>query len=342
MSLRAEKPSDEICGGGRSNLMRASALTTLMTFLLVSLHAAGQNRPTSPEVTFTSRIDLVNVNATVLDNQGQFVQGLHADDFVLYEDNQPQTIVQFGAGRVPVSLGIVLDTSASMVGQKMELAERALYSLVSDLFSREDEFFLYGFNDHPHLLQDWTGDRAALTNALARVIVGGNTALFDVVAEAVGRMDHGRNAKKALMLISDGGDNRSQTSLRALANRIWQSQSIVFAVGIDCKGPTKTPMPPRRHQANPTPLPIPFPTCPNPVVAGDLHDITDPTGGRTVIVSDVNALDGVIQSISDELSSQYLLGYASPAPKDGRWHAIRVEARNRAYRVRARPGYVAN
>jgi Ca-activated chloride channel family protein len=169
------------------------------------LHAQAPAR--KPDVTsFHSQVELVNVNATVLDSQGHFVSGLGAEDFVVYEDGEPQTVTQFTSGRIPLSLGIALDSSSSMSGEKSQLAQHALSSLLDHLPNPEDEFLLYAFSDRPVLLQGWTGTRGAILQSLQRMILGGDTAFYDAVAEVLPHMQEGRNAKKALLLVSDGDE----------------------------------------------------------------------------------------------------------------------------------------
>ena len=197
--------------------------------------------------------------------------------------------------------------------------------------------------------------------------------MYDAVAEAIPMTVQGQNRKKALLVISDGNDTASATSVRELKAQIRETETLVYAIGIDGTGePTyRQPPPPRTPMPQP-PRPSPFPRAPIPgggtppiapwqpppgggaggfrrgSVSDDrvnivaLRDITDDSGGRTEIVRDARDLNPATGSIADELSKQYYLGYPSSGKKDGRWHTIRVELRNRAYRVRARKGYVAS
>ena len=139
---------------------------------------------------FRSGVELINVTATVMDRTGRFLAGLAKEDFAIYEDNQPVEITHFSAERTPVSLGIVLDTSGSMQGQKWHAARDAIDRFLEQLSDPEDEFFLYRFSAGPDLVQDWTTDRRALSWSLGRVNPNGGTAMYDAVAEAV-PMAHG-------------------------------------------------------------------------------------------------------------------------------------------------------
>ena len=161
---------------------------------------------------FRTGIELVNVAATVTDARGRFVDGLTKDDFRVYEDGKPVEITQFDNERVPVSLGIALDTSGSMDYRKMEAARNALDRFLYDLLGPDDEIFLYRFDDRPVLLQDWTTSRDRLSRAVRDVRGLGGTALYDAVAESVQRIAEGLHRKKALLIISDGNDTSSRTN----------------------------------------------------------------------------------------------------------------------------------
>jgi VWFA-related protein len=358
---------------GRFSTPIASGLSVLALAAVVvsSLHGQ-QPQPQKPDPAFRfkSGVELINVTATVVDENGRFVPGLRQDDFVVYEDDQPQTVTHFSADRVPVSLGIALDTSQSMSGEKIEAAKSALDRFLSDLFGPQDEFFLYRFSSQPVLLQTWTNDRAALSRVLNRLVPNGQTAMFDTIADALPLAQQGKNAKKALVVISDGNDTSSTTTLREVKQLIHQNEALVYAVGIDCGGDglRRTPsrdLPPLAQR--PIPFPFPFPPrgrrggfpprppqpnnpvwqqqqrgCVDPVDVAALRDMTDDSGGRTEIIREPKDLDPATSGIADELSKQYYLGYPSSGKKDGRWHSIRVELKNRAYRVRARRGYVAS
>ena len=347
--------------------------------LVVSLHGQQPQAPVRPDgeaqgFRFKSGVELINVTATVSDANGRFVAGLRQEDFLVYEDEEPVTVTHFSAERAPVSLGIALDTSGSMAGNKIQEAQAALDRLLYDLLDRQDEVFLYRFSSTPVLLQPWTTDRQLLARVLSRVEPNGGTAMYDAVAEAIPLTVQGRNRKKALLVISDGNDTASATSARELKAQIRETETLVYAIGIDGQSEPAFRQPPPRAPIQ-IPVPRPFPGAPggrgatppmfprqpptggggggnggfrrgNPnddrVNVAALRDMTDDSGGRTEIIRDARDLNPATASIADELSKQYYLGYPSSGKKDGRWHTIRVELRNRAYRVRARKGYVAS
>jgi Ca-activated chloride channel family protein len=314
---------------------------------------------------FRSGVELINVTATVTDRTGRFLGGLTKEDFVIYEDNQPVEITHFSAERSPVSLGIVLDTSGSMQGQKWHAAREAIDRFLQMLNDESDEFFLYRFSAGPDLVQDWTNDRRAVSWSLGRVNPNGGTAMYDAVAEAVPMAHAGRNRKKALVIISDGNDTSSRVGVGEVRQMVRESEVLVYAVGIDGNGVPTIMSRPRPPVGGGPRFPIPFPIpggggrgggFPPPSYPGGggyssgpddrvnvaaLRQITDDSGGRTEIVSDPRDLDPATATIADELSKQYYIGYPSPGHKDGRWHSIRVEVRDPSLRVRARRGYIA-
>lgn len=321
---------------------------------------------------FKSGVDLINVTATVSDEDGRFVPGLRQDDFTVYENNVRQEISYFSAERVPVSLGIVLDTSGSMAGDKMEDAIRALDRFVLDLLDERDEVFLYRFSDHPVLVEGWTTDRARLSRGIHRITPNGGTAMYDAVIEALPLATQGRHQKKALLVISDGNDTSSGSTLRDVRDAVRDSEVMVYAIGIDgesVESQLRRPQSPRVPVRPPSPFPPRMPGRPGgpgrfpgfPQIFGPgggravpgparddrvndvaLRDMTDDSGGRTEIVRTARDLNPATASIADELSKQYAIGYMSSLERDGRWHQIRVDVRNRDYRVRARRGYVAS
>ena len=340
-------------------------VSAALVAVAVGLPSAQQRPDTSQGADgfkFRSGVELINVTASVTGDDGRFVSGLRKDDFSVFEDGELQAVSHFSNERVPVSLGILLDTSGSMTPDKMASARAAIDRFMLDLLGPEDEIFLYRFASVPQLVQDWTTDRRVLSRALSNLHAGGGTAMYDAIAEALPIAQSGRNRKKALLVISDGNDTGSTVSAGALRQMIRESEVLVYAVGIDGQHESFDLGTPR------VPLPIPFPMPGGrrrplpPIIGGGgggrggvwsrnsgdrvnadaLRSITDDSGGRTEVVREFRDLDGATSRIADELSRQYYLGYASPGKKDGRWHAIKVEVRDRRLKVRARRGYVAS
>ena len=358
------------------HLLRSSiGLTAALAVIVMagSASVAGQNQE---DFRFRSGVDLVNVTATVVDRNGRFVPGLRQSDFIVYEENELQEVTHFSNERVPVSLGLVLDTSGSMVGEKLTNALMAVDRFLTKLLSPDDEIFLYKFNNVPDLVQDWTTNRQALSRAIRRINANGGTAMYDAIAESVPLAQTGQHRKRAVVLISDGNDTDSQISLNEVKQLIRESEVMVYAIGIDGQATDVFGFPPSTRAPIPQPpMPSPFPGGRRPrgpggvilpqlpqfqwpfpqgqtrprvqrgsddrVNANALREITDDSGGRTEIVRSGRDLEPATANIADELSQQYYLGYSSTTQKDGRWHSIRVETRDKALRVRARRGYVA-
>jgi Ca-activated chloride channel homolog len=353
----------------------AAATAMILTDRTVAGARADQAAPQEKDgFRFKSGVELINVNVTVTDRSGRFVSGLRQEDFLVYEDDKPLEVSHFSAERVPVSLGIVLDASGSMAGEKWDSALDAIDRFLTSLPNEQDEFFVERFSADPDLVHEWTNDRTRISRALGRVRPNGGTAMYDAVAEAVPMAQAGQNRKKALVLISDGNDTNSRLRVADVRQMIRETEVLVYAVGIDGQAETSIfsgrPSPPVMRPPAPTPFPVPgrrggggFP-FPIPLPGGGggqrgggsmggrmgaddrvnvvaLREITDDSGGRTEIVRDPRDLDPATASIADELSKQYYLGYPSPGYRDGRWHTIRVELRNPGYKVRARKGYIA-
>jgi VWFA-related protein len=323
---------------------------------------------------FKSGVDLVNLTATVTDDNGRFVPGLTKEDFAILDNGQAQAITHFSSERVPVSLGILLDTSGSMTDEKMNAARSAINRFVGELLGPEDELFFMEFADRAYLRQDWTTDRQAITRAVRRVQAGGGTSMYDAIADALPIAGNGKHRKKAILVISDGNDTHSRTSVYELRQAIRESEVLVYALGVDghdprslfpqqpppSRPPTTTPFPPipgipgiggGRGRSFPQ-IVIgggggggnrrPAPMGPDARVNADaLRQLTDDTGGRTEIVREFRDLDAATARIADELSRQYSLAFVAPGERDGRWHTIQVQVRNRTVTVRARRGYLA-
>jgi VWFA-related protein len=219
------------------------------------------------------------------------------------------------------------------------------------------------FASQARITQDWTTDRAAISRAVERVEAVGGTAIYDAISEALPVAETGQHRKRAILLISDGNDTNSDMSPVVLRNRIRESEVLVYALGVDSTGRT-TANPPRMPPW-PTPRTFPWPTGPGrgrrmpPIIIGGggrpprptagervngdaLRILTDDTGGRTEIIRGFDGLDAATARLASELSKQYYIGYASTEPKDGRWHSIRVDVRDKKLIVRARRGYVAS
>ena len=355
-------------------------MRTASAIFIASLVAAAATLPVHGQegFSFKSGVDLVNITATVTDDSGRFVSGLTKEDFLVFDDGKPQTITHFASERVPVSLGIILDTSGSMTDDKMEAARAAINRFVSDLLGPEDELFFVEFADSTHLRQDWTTDRQKIIRAVRRASAGGGTAMYDAIADSLPIAKNGKHRKKALLVISDGNDTHSRMTVYELRQAIRESEVLVYALGVDGREIPRSVFPPQQQPPSGRPPTTTFPpppiqgipgiggrprTFPQIVIGGGgggggrrptarmpdnhvnaeaLRQITDDTGGRTEIIRQFRDLDGATARIADELSRQYSLAFVASGERDGKWHAIRVEIRDKILTVRARRGYTAS
>jgi len=267
-----------------------------------------------------SSVEVTVVTATVRDGNGKLVTGLPREAFEIYEDGVQVPISQFTNERVPLGLGLLLDTSDSMFGRKLKDAGGAVERFLLNQLAPTDAFFLIAFNHAPRVLFGWKTSPDGLHSSLGRLHPGGSTAIYDAILAALPFIDHRPRERAALVLITDGADTASDTTLHALRPALIRTDAFVYAIAID----TQEPQPIAKR-----------------VNVDALNEITGQSGGRTEVVRATADLDTATASIAEELNNQYVLGYSSPKPGDGQFHSIRVRTTHDGYRVRARNGYVA-
>lgn len=299
---------------GRRSAIVATAWATLAVAATAQGPVIQQRQP------LRSTIELTVVTATVRNADGELVPGLPKEDFELFEDGERQPIAQFTNERVPIGLGLLLDISDSMFGRRLRDARDAVQRFLLELLAPSDEFFLMAFNHQPRQLTGWTAKAEPVKAALDQLRPTGATAIYDAVKAALPMMDQRNRERAAIVIISDGADTASDTTLYDLRTDLLRTDAFVFAIAID------------------SPKEQPINTRVNPEA---LAEITNPTGGHTDVVRDSADLAAATAKIADELNSQYVLGYASPHPGDGKYHSIRVRVTLPGYRVRARNGYVS-
>ena len=293
----------------------------LLVSALAGAALSAQDRPAPPSHNvFRSEINLISVNATVVDREGRLVTGLPKTAFEIYEDGDRQTITQFTNERVPVSLAVILDVSDSMFGQRLVDARAAVERFLFELLDPSDEFAMVVFNHEPHLVTTWTRSQDVIRQGLDGLKAFGSTAIFDAVMTSLPLMESRTLPRAALLIISDGADTASDTTMHDLRSALLRSDSFSYAIAID---------PPARRAIN------------TGVNLSSLLEITNGSGGSTEVVHDTTDLTDATARIADELNKQYLLGYTSSRAPDGRYHSIRVHAVDPSYRVRSRNGYVA-
>jgi Ca-activated chloride channel family protein len=259
-----------------------------------------------PRVDLLVDTTLVLIPVSVTDPMNRFVTGLEKDHFRLQEDNVDQTISHFASEDAPLSVGIVFDTSGSM-GAKLQKSRQAVAQFCKTA-NPQDEFFLVQFNSSPELTVPFTTDPEEIQNRITFSQSRGRTALLDAVYLALHEMKKSKNPRKALLVISDGGDNSSRYTEGEIKNLVREADVQVFGIGIF------EPLGSRGRTAE--------------EMAGPslLSDIAEQTGGRAYPVENLNDLPDIAAKIGIELRNQYVLGYSSTnQERDGRYRRVKVK-----------------
>lgn len=250
-------------------------------------------------------VDLVLVPVTITDQMDRLITGLDKQNFQLYEGKEQQDIKHFSTEDAPVSVGIIFDNSGSMA-DKMERAREAVMEFCKTA-NPQDEFFMISFSDTPRLLSDFSNNPDEIQNHLVFTAPKGRTALLDAIYLGMHKMKQAKNQKKALLIISDGGDNHSRYTENEIKSQIKEADVMVYAVGI------------YDHT---------FPTTEEMLGPQLLSEIAGVTGGRSFTIDNPNDLPDVAAKIGMELRNQYVLGYRpSKLQRDGKWHKIKVKIR---------------
>jgi Ca-activated chloride channel homolog len=267
--------------------------------------AADRLTPT-PKATLRVDSTLVLIPVTVTDPMNRFVTGLDRDNFKLFEDKKEQEISQFSSEDAPLSIGVIFDCSGSM-GRKLDKSRLA----VSQFFKTanpEDEFFLVQFNDSADLIQKFTKDLEEIQNHLTFTQSKGKTALIDAIYLGLHEMKSAHNARKALLIISDGGDNSSRYTEGEIRNLVKEADVQIYAIGV------YEPVASRGR------------TPEEAAGQGLLTDIAEMTGGRQYPVDNVNELPDIAAKIGVELRNQYMLGYRPQnQDRDGKYRKVQVK-----------------
>jgi VWFA-related protein len=256
------------------------------------------------------RVDtnLVLIPVTVTDPLNRFVTGLEKDSFALEEGKVPQTITHFASEDAALSVGLVFDTSGSM-GSKLQKSRQAAAQFFRTS-NPDDECFLVQFNDKPELTAAFTTDSAQIQNRLTFTQSKGRTALLDAIYLALHEMKKARNPRKALLILSDGGDNSSRYTESEIKNLVREADVQIYAIGIfeSMAGRGRT----AEEMSGP----------------GLLSEIAEQTGGRHYPVENVNDLPDIAAKIGIELRNQYVLGYAPiNQERDGKYRRVRVKVK---------------
>lgn len=248
-------------------------------------------------------VDLVLVPVTVTDDWNRIVTGLDKENFSISEGNQLQEVKHFSSEDAPLSLGVIFDMSGSM-SDKIEKSREAVIEFFKTA-NPLDEFFMITFNDRPQLRADFTKSVEDIQGKLVYTVPQGSTALLDAIYMGISKMRDAHNAKKALLIISDGGDNHSRYTENEIKSMVKEADVQIYSIGIFSLSP-------------PTPEEVSGPAL--------LTEISNVTGGRLFTINNPNELADVATKIGIELRNQYVLGYRpSNKAKDGRWRKIKVK-----------------
>ena len=246
--------------------------------------------------------DLVLVPLTVTDPQNRLVTGLERTNFEIFDNNSQQTIKSFATEDAPLSIGIVFDLSGSMQS-KFVRARKALSEFLRTC-NPQDEFFVVGFNDRPAVLVDYTSDVEDVEARMVMLRPENRTALIDAIYLGVNKLHDAKYTRKALLVVSDGGDNRSRYTEGELTRAVRESEVQIYSIGIfDAYAPTL-------EEQNGPQL---------------LHELSEATGGRLFQVHDVQDLSDIAERISEELRNEYVLGYTPTDRRhNGVWRKVSV------------------
>ncbi len=267
---------------------------------------AEKSDTTSPRSNIRISSTLVLIPVTVMTPLGQVVTGLEKDHFRLYEDKAEQKITHFASEDAPLSVGLVFDMSGSM-GSKLQKSRQAAAQFFKTA-NPEDEFFLVEFNDRPQLVQAFTPNTEEIQNRLTFTQAKGRTALLDGLYLAMNEMRRAKNPRKAILIISDGGDNSSRYTESEIKNAIREADVQVYAIGIF------EPMSSRARTGEEMNGP------------GLLSELAEQTGGRHFPVENLNELPDIAAKIGIELRNQYVIGYTPSNPdRNGKYRHVQVK-----------------
>ncbi|MEW6211361.1 MAG: VWA domain-containing protein [Acidobacteriota bacterium] len=262
------------------------------------------------------RTELVSLHVLVTDQSGRALLGFRKEDFRVYEDKVEQRISFFSADESPVSWGLILDRSGSMMGMMRDVYRAALH--VIDEGTDQDEMFVVTFNDRVEIVSDFASDRHRMENSLLGLRADGQTALWDAVAFGLDHIKRGKNRKKVIVVVTDGEDNASHASFRSLVERVEEGDVLIYSVGMFESG--------MRTGGDAARL--------------ELEKLAQATGARAHFPSDIEQCREAMKEIAREVSQQYVIGYyPTNTAQDGKWRKIQIRVGSHTARTRA--GYYA-
>lgn len=304
------------------NRLRNYSLAALCTGLVLTAsvvppawsqeeHPAGPVHPENSQKiekgkALKAETDLALINVTITDPYGRLVTGLEQDNFRAFEDGVEQEIVRFSGEDVPISIGVIFDMSGSM-SDKIEKSRTAAVQFFRTA-NPKDEFLLINFNDRAQLSSPFTASVEDLQSRLMFTSAHGQTALLDGIYLGLSEMKGAHNTKKALLVISDGGDNHSRYTETDIRKYAREADVQIYAIGLYDQGGARTP----EEGLGPSLL----------------AELTEMTGGRTFAVTSLTDMPDIASKISMELRNQYVVGYRpSNRTHDGKWRKVKIKLR---------------
>src|SRR3984957_13143327 len=284
--------------------------TSALAFLAFSILAFGQDVTPEPQqsVGLTLRVDttLVQIPVAVTDALNRFVLGLQKEDFHLLEDGVEQNVVHFSGEDAPLSVGLVFDESGSM-DYKLRTAQAAITQFLKTMNS-DDEAFLVEFSDKATLSVGFTSHTKDIQDALTNAKPGGLTAMLDAIDMALREMKKAKNSRKAIVIVSDGGDNHSQYTSAQIESLVREADVQIYAMGVFEPG-------------------LPFGLSKEEVSGPKLlSEIANQTGGRAFAAAVTSDLPAVAARIAVELRNQYVLGYyPQNQTRNGEYRKVEVK-----------------
>jgi Ca-activated chloride channel family protein len=301
-------------------------MTALFFFLLAAFpfetaHAFAQSSPPTGEFKISTDVELVLLDVSVRDPKGGYVSGLSQDNFHIFENGAPQKITEFTSADIPVAVGLVMDDSGSMLSKRPDVITAGLVFIGAS--NPRDQIFVVNFNDKVRcgLPADvaFTDDIHLLGAALSRDLAQGQTALYDAIAFALRHLESGRRSKKALVLVSDGGDNCSTHNFKEVMRLIQESRATIYTVGVfDPDDPDR-----------------------NPQV---LNRIAQVSGGETFLPAVIDDVTPICKKIAKDIRNRYTIGYIPVRTNDKaalrKVHVVATAPDRGKLQVRTRTSYL--
>ena len=299
-------------------------LSTLVIIFDGTLSA--QQPQDQPTPAFRAGVDVVSLNVTVSDLEGRFVTDLDQTNFQVYEDGVQQNITFFTKTQLPIALAMLIDTSASM-DEKMVTAQEAAIGF-SQRLRPEDLAEIIDFDSRVNILQTFTNDAVKLEQAIQQTSAGGSTSLYNAIYISLRELSKAplRRAdvrREAIIVLSDGEDTSSLVTFDEVLEQAKRSETAIYSIGL---------------QSDDSRSRVGFREA-----DFVLRQLAQETGGRAFFPNEVDELPKIYQDISDELSSQYSVGYISANPlRNGQWRRIVVRVDRESIEARAKQGYYAS